>query len=160
MILNVVNFITFCCAVFALWSSWHVYRLVKTKSVMFLSIAVAYICGVRVAVSVGQAMSSQHWIPAHSSYLLIPFYPLLALGFYLLYRSLRKMLVEGDMRLVIDDLEAGKVHLEECIGAQEEEVAALALATKADLEELQRQIEAMHAAAEARKLVIYLKKLD
>ena len=89
MMLNLVNLFTTSCVLFALWCSVSVYRLVRAPSVFWLVIAISYISAVRITVALAQSVETPNWVTLHTSWLLIPFYPLLALSLYLLLRSLR-----------------------------------------------------------------------
>jgi hypothetical protein len=92
MTLLIANVFTSICALAAIWFAWRIYRIVPAPAVFVLTIAIAYIFCVRVAVTLGQLFPCFAWIPAHSSYLLIPYYPLLATALYLLYRTLHQRL--------------------------------------------------------------------
>lgn len=95
MSLALVNIVTTVLLLWALWSAVHIYFVVRAGATLLLTAALCYITGVRIAVSVTQYVDTEGWIPSHTSFLLAPFYGLLALALYFLLRSLRRFAVKN-----------------------------------------------------------------
>lgn len=94
--LNIVNLITttFCLAAF--FFTVRIYLLLRAPALLVLCAAVAYISCVRVAITLAQFCDPVGWLPKHSSFFLVAYYPLLALAFYLLYKQLRQFKFNGN----------------------------------------------------------------
>jgi len=93
MILNIVNVISITCALVMVWATISLYELTRSRSLLVLLGALAYLTFVRILVSVTEAFIGECWITQHTSYLIAPFWPTIAIGFVLLYLSLRGMYV-------------------------------------------------------------------
>jgi hypothetical protein len=94
--LTFVNVLTATFAVISVVITVKLYLLVRTPSLLVLTVAVAWLAGVRVVVAVAQTTSPEHWLTSNTTYLLIPFWPLLALGFWLLLRVLENLQLNGN----------------------------------------------------------------
>jgi hypothetical protein len=83
------NIFTVLCGIVAVYFSVRLYHIVRARSVLMLVIALSYLTVLRATVTYDQHVHVEGWFALHTSYLLIPSWPLLALGMYLLYRALQ-----------------------------------------------------------------------
>jgi hypothetical protein len=92
-LITAFNIVTLVCAICAAWWAWGIYRLVRSRAVLILGVAVAYMVVVRFGITSGQAQTPcSSWWADNASYLLAGFWPLFALSMYLLHRTLREVL--------------------------------------------------------------------
>lgn len=93
--LDLLNLIVLVSAGVSIWSSVHIFHMLRSRSVGVLIFAVGYAAIVRIVVAFEQVEHAPPWvvwIAHHSSYVVLPFWPLLALSLYLLLRSVRSVL--------------------------------------------------------------------
>jgi hypothetical protein len=77
-----------------------IYRLTKARSAFWIVAALAYTLTTRTLITISQAYTpgaDMRWIDDHASYIIVGFWPLMAIGMVLLLRSLRG-LVRPDRR--------------------------------------------------------------
>jgi hypothetical protein len=101
-VLTVVNFSTAACGLVAVWAAIQIYRLTRARSVLVLVLATGYLVCMRLAVATTETFSATGWVKANTSYLIAPFWPLLALALVLLLHSLRSLFKDAGDRRVSD----------------------------------------------------------
>jgi len=92
--LNIVNLITASCALVMVWAAIQLFALTRSNGVFVLVAATTYLMFIRLSVTIAEATSGECWITEHTSYLIAPFWPLMAAGFLILLHSMRAMMRE------------------------------------------------------------------
>lgn len=90
---TLTNAFTVACGLVMLWATIGIYRLTRARSAFWLMAAIAYIVAARTLISISEAHapgSAGAWPASHASFVIVPFWPLMATGMVLLLRSLRR----------------------------------------------------------------------
>lgn len=96
--LTISNIITVVCGFITLYATYQILRITRARAALALLLAVIYITIVRLIITVAQVVDGGDWIEAHTSQLILPFWPFFALALVLLWLSLRDTLISRDRR--------------------------------------------------------------
>jgi hypothetical protein len=96
--LNLVNIITVTFALFSTVIAVRLYILVRAPALLMLAASVSCLALVRISVAAAQSCGEPNWVTQNTSYLLVPFWPLLSVSLWLLLRSLRNLLAGNGFR--------------------------------------------------------------
>jgi TRAP-type C4-dicarboxylate transport system permease small subunit len=95
MTLLVINAVSVACAIIMAWASGELYRLTRSVGVLILFIGCLYLTIVRLVIAGAETFSPSASVLNYRSYLIASFWPLMAVGFLLLLRSLRRLYQNG-----------------------------------------------------------------
>jgi hypothetical protein len=91
-VLACVNFLTAVFAVTSVYLVVRLYGLLRTPSILVMLAAVSSLAFVRITVAFAQTYYPGSWLTLNTTYLLVPFWPLLALALWMLLRSLERIM--------------------------------------------------------------------
>jgi hypothetical protein len=80
------------CTVVACFFSYKLWRLLDSLATLAFFLSAAYMVGFRIWVLVERQTGSESWMLNNQGYFLLPFWPLFALGIYLVYKTVKDTL--------------------------------------------------------------------
>ena len=93
MTLTIINIMTSICALVVVWATLELFAVTQSRGILFITVGAIYLALVRFTMAITQFTVGECWFTHHTSYIVAPFWPVTAIGFVLLLRSLRSLYI-------------------------------------------------------------------
>ena len=91
MTLTIINIMSSICALVVVWATLELFAITQSRGILFITAGSIYLATLRIAVTITEFIQGECWFTQHTSYFVAPFWPVMAVGFVLLLRSLRDL---------------------------------------------------------------------